>query len=125
MIAGMTLEDWFAGQIIAAMIGSDPAYSNNRDPNGRLCGIEPAKIENLTKNAYQVAAAMMQARPTVRPRRTTTSLDVDARTESRVESRVESRGESRVESRAELRSERSEPRAESRLEPRVPRERTP
>jgi hypothetical protein len=25
---GMTLKDWFAGQIIAAMVGSDPSNSN-------------------------------------------------------------------------------------------------
>jgi len=65
MIPGMTLQDWFAGQIIAAMIGSDPAYSSTRDKDGRLCGIEPARLANMSKNAYQTAEAMMKARATV------------------------------------------------------------
>jgi len=34
---GMTLKDWFAGPIIAAMLGSDPANSSQRDKNGQLC----------------------------------------------------------------------------------------
>lgn len=62
MIPGLTLQDWFAGQIIAAMIGSDPAYSSQRDQNGRLCGIDGARLANLANNAYQAAEAMMQAR---------------------------------------------------------------
>jgi hypothetical protein len=62
MLPGMTIHDWFAGQIIAAMIGSDPAYSSTRDKDGRLCGIEPARLANMSKNAYQIAEAMMQAR---------------------------------------------------------------
>jgi hypothetical protein len=61
----MTLQDWFAGQIIAAMVGSDSSYSNQRDPNGRLCGIESTRLANLAKNAYQAAEALMQARATV------------------------------------------------------------
>ena len=65
MIPEMTLQDWFAGQIIAAMIGSDPAYSSMRDNDGRLCGIEPARLANMSKNAYQTAEAMMQARAAV------------------------------------------------------------
>jgi len=67
MLPGMTLQDWFAGQIIAAMIGSDPAYSSTRDNDGRLCGIEPARLANMTKNAYQTAEAMMQARAAAGP----------------------------------------------------------
>jgi hypothetical protein len=62
MIPEMTLQDWFAGQVMAAMIGSDPAYASTRDNDGRLCGIEPARLVNMSKNAYQAAAAMMQAR---------------------------------------------------------------
>ena len=68
MIAGMTLEDWFAGQVIAAMIGSDPAYANQRDKNGQLCGIEATRLANLSKNAYQTAEAMLQVRATLHPR---------------------------------------------------------
>jgi hypothetical protein len=60
-------QDWFAGQIIAAMIGSDPANSNQRDQNGRLCGIEPARLANMTKNAYQSAEAMLQSRAALYP----------------------------------------------------------
>lgn len=67
MIAGMTLEDWFAGQIIASMIGSDPAYANQRDKNGQLCGIDAARLANLSKNAYQAAEAMCQVRATLHP----------------------------------------------------------
>jgi hypothetical protein len=59
---GMTLKDWFAGQIIAAMLGSDPANSSQRDSNGQLCKMDPCKVANLTKGAYQVAEAMMQVR---------------------------------------------------------------
>ena len=67
MIPGMTLQDWFAGQIIAAMIGSDPANSNQRDQNGRLCGIETARLANMTKNAYQSAESMLQSRAALYP----------------------------------------------------------
>jgi hypothetical protein len=62
MIPEMTLQDWFAGQVIAAMIGSDPAYSSTRDNDGRLCGIEPARLQNMATNAYQAAEAMMKVR---------------------------------------------------------------
>jgi hypothetical protein len=62
MIPGMTMQDWLAGQIIAAMLGSDPANCNQRDVNGRLCGIEPMRMANMAKIAYQAAEAMMQAR---------------------------------------------------------------
>lgn len=62
MIPGMTMQDWLAGQIIANMLGSDPANCNQRDGNGRLCGFEPARMANMAKIAYQAAEAMMQAR---------------------------------------------------------------
>lgn len=62
MIPGMTMQDWLAGQIIAAMLGSDPANCNQRDVNGRLCGIEPQRMANMAKIAYQAAEAMMHAR---------------------------------------------------------------
>jgi hypothetical protein len=59
---GMTLKDWFAGQIIAAMLGSDPANSSQRDKNGQLCKMDQAKLENIAKSAYQAAEALMQVR---------------------------------------------------------------
>jgi len=59
---GMTLKDWFAGQVIAAMLGSDPANSNQRDSNGQLCQMDQTKVANLAKSAYQIAEAMMQVR---------------------------------------------------------------
>ena len=59
---GMTLEDWFAGQVIAAMLGSDPSNSSQRDCNGQLCKMDQSKLANMAKGAYQVAAAMMQVR---------------------------------------------------------------
>jgi hypothetical protein len=62
MIPGMTLQDWFAGQVIAAMLGSDSSFASQRDDNGRLCAIEPTRLANIAKNAYQTAEAMMQAR---------------------------------------------------------------
>lgn len=60
---GMSLKDWFAGQVIAAMIASDPAFSGVRDKNGQHCEIDKAKLNNMAKNSYQAAEAMMQARP--------------------------------------------------------------
>jgi hypothetical protein len=59
---GMTLKDWFAGRTIAAMLGSDPSSSSQRDSNGQLCSIDQYKLANMAKSAYQVAEAMMQAR---------------------------------------------------------------
>jgi hypothetical protein len=59
---GMTLKDWFAGQIIAAMLGSDPSNSTQRDSNGQLCKMDHSKLANMAKSAYQVVEAMMQAR---------------------------------------------------------------
>ncbi|HWA99766.1 MAG TPA: hypothetical protein VG713_14785 [Pirellulales bacterium] len=61
----MTLKDWFAGQIIAAMLGSDGSSSSQRDENGQLCSFDKSRLANLAKNAYQVAEAMMQARAAV------------------------------------------------------------
>ena len=58
----MTLKDWFAGQIIAAMLGSDPANSSQRDCNGQLCQMDPTKLANMAKNAYQAAEVLMQIR---------------------------------------------------------------
>lgn len=49
---GMTLKDWFAGQIIAAMLGSDPAHSNQRDENGQLCKMNQSKLTNMAMSAY-------------------------------------------------------------------------
>lgn len=62
----MTLQDWFAGQIMAAMIGSDGSFANQRDKNGQLCGIEPTRLANLAKNSYQVADSLMKARTVAR-----------------------------------------------------------
>lgn len=62
MIPGMTMQDWLAGQIIASLLGSDPTNANQRDVNGRLCGIEPLRMANMAKIAYQAADAMMVAR---------------------------------------------------------------
>jgi hypothetical protein len=62
MTPGMTLQDWFSGQVIAAMVGSDSTFASQRDQNGRLCGIEVTRLANIAKNAYQIAAAMMAAR---------------------------------------------------------------
>jgi hypothetical protein len=59
---GMTLKDWFAGQIIAAMLGSDPSNSSQRDANGQLCKMDQSKLANMAKSAYQAAEALMQAR---------------------------------------------------------------
>lgn len=59
---GMTLKDWFAGQIVAAMIGSDPSNSSQRDNNGQLCKMDHSKLVNMARSAYQVAEAMMQVR---------------------------------------------------------------
>jgi hypothetical protein len=59
---GMTLKDWFAGQIIAAMVGSDPANSNQRDENGQLCGMNETKLVNMAFNAYLTAEMLMRVR---------------------------------------------------------------
>jgi hypothetical protein len=59
---GMTLKDWFAGQIIAAMLGSDPSNSSLRDKNGQLCQMDHSKLANMAKSAYQAAEALMQVR---------------------------------------------------------------
>lgn len=59
---GMTLKDWFAGQVIAAMIASDSSFSGMRDKNGQHCELDKAKLNNMAKNSYQAAEAMMQAR---------------------------------------------------------------
>lgn len=69
VIPGMTLQDWFAGQILASMIGSDPMNANNRDENGRLCGMEPTRLANMAKAAYQAAEALAQCRPAPAPAR--------------------------------------------------------
>jgi len=59
---GMTLKDWFAGQIIAAILGSDPSNASLRDKNGQLCQMDQSKLANMAKSAYQAAEAMMQVR---------------------------------------------------------------
>jgi hypothetical protein len=59
---GMTLKDWFAGQIIAAMLGSDPSNSSQRDRNGQLCKMDDSKLANMAQSAYQAAEALMQVR---------------------------------------------------------------
>ncbi len=59
---GMTLKDWFAGQIISAMLGSDSSNSSQRDGNGQLCKMDQAKLANLAKSAYQAAEALMLVR---------------------------------------------------------------
>jgi uncharacterized protein (DUF2147 family) len=59
---GMTLNDWFAGQVIAALLGSDPSNSTQRDKNGQLCPMDEFKLANMAKTAYQAANAMMQIR---------------------------------------------------------------
>jgi hypothetical protein len=59
---GMTLKDWFAGQIIAAMLSSDASSAVQRDENGRLCAFDKSRLANLAKNAYQAAGALMDAR---------------------------------------------------------------
>ena len=64
----MTLKDWFAGQIIAAMLSSDASSAIQRDQNGQLCEFDTARLANLAKNAYQVADALMKARATAQRR---------------------------------------------------------
>ncbi|MCE9608306.1 MAG: hypothetical protein K8U03_25755 [Planctomycetia bacterium] len=59
---GMTLKDWFAGQVIAAMVASDSSFAGMRDKNGQHCEIDKAKLNNMAKNSYQAAEAMMHAR---------------------------------------------------------------
>ena len=59
---GMTLKYWFAGQIIAAMLGSDASNASQRDKNGQLCEMDTAKLSNLAKSAYQAAEALLQVR---------------------------------------------------------------
>ena len=48
---GMTLKDWFAGQIVAAMLGSDPSNSSQRDQNGQPCAMDKSKLANIAKSA--------------------------------------------------------------------------
>lgn len=60
----MTLRDWIAGQVIAAMISSDPGFSGMRDKNGQHCELDKSKLHNMAKNSYQAADAMLQARAT-------------------------------------------------------------
>jgi hypothetical protein len=59
---GMTLKDWFAGQIIAAMLGSDSSNSSQRDKNGQLCKMDQSRLANMAKGAYQAAGALMDVR---------------------------------------------------------------
>ena len=59
---GMTLKDWFAGQVIAAMVGSDSSLSSQRDDNGQPSALNKTRLANMAKNAYQTAEALMQAR---------------------------------------------------------------
>lgn len=61
-IPGMTLRDWIAGQVIAAMISSDSTFSGMRDKNGQHCELDKPKLQNMAKNSYQAADAMLQAR---------------------------------------------------------------
>jgi hypothetical protein len=58
-VNGMTLRDWFAGQAMRGLLGTDPTKSNFWDyPKG-------AKVEDwLSRNAYQIADAMIAARNT-------------------------------------------------------------
>lgn len=63
---GMTLRDWFAGQVIAAMIASDSSFSGMRDKNGQHCELDRAKLNNMAKNSYQAADAMLLARGTTK-----------------------------------------------------------
>lgn len=63
---GMTLRDWFAGQVIAAMISSDSSFSGMRDKNGQHCELDRAKLNNMAKNSYQAADAMLAARCTTK-----------------------------------------------------------
>lgn len=65
---GMTLKDWFAGQIIAAMLGSDASNSSQRDKNGQLCKMDQAKLANIARSAYQAAEALLQVRAELEPR---------------------------------------------------------
>ena len=62
---GMTLQDWFAGQVIAALLGSDSSYSSQRDQNGQLCSMEPNRLANMAKTAYQAAESMMHVRAAI------------------------------------------------------------
>jgi hypothetical protein len=59
---GMTLKDWFAGQIIAAMLSSDASSAIQRDQNGQLCEFDKTRLANLARNAYQAAGALMKTR---------------------------------------------------------------
>jgi hypothetical protein len=59
---GMTLNDWFAGQIMAGLLGSDPSNSTQRDKNGQLCPMDEPKLVNMAKTAYQAANALMRVR---------------------------------------------------------------
>ena len=61
-VPGMLLGDWFAGQIFAAMLGSDPSNSSQRDDNGQPCRMDRTKLTNMAKSAYQAADALIQVR---------------------------------------------------------------
>lgn len=61
-IPGMTLRDWIAGQVIAAMISSDASFSGMRDKNGQHCELDKPKLNQMAKNSYQTADAMLQVR---------------------------------------------------------------
>lgn len=61
-IPGMTLRDWIAGQVIAAMISSDAGFSGMRDKNGQHCELDKSKLQQMAKNSYQAADAMLHAR---------------------------------------------------------------
>jgi hypothetical protein len=61
-IPGMTLRDWIAGQVISAMISSDAAFSGMRDKNGQHCELDKSKLNQMAKNSYQAADAMLLAR---------------------------------------------------------------
>lgn len=63
-IPGMTLRDWIAGQVISAMISSDASFSGMRDKNGQHCELDKPKLNQMAKNSYQAADAMLQARGT-------------------------------------------------------------
>lgn len=65
---GMTLRDWFAGQIIAAMLGSDASNASQRDKNGQLCKMDQAKLANIARSSYQAAEALLQVRAELEPR---------------------------------------------------------
>lgn len=55
MAAGMTLRDWFAGQVIAAIFSSP-----GLNPAAKEAGITPTRCAAVS--AYQLADAMLEAR---------------------------------------------------------------